>query len=68
MGGEKFSLNIQSEIDLLKVQRAYLNDQVSLTDTLSVLIEVERRMIDDPYNGFLPRLRSFIRHQSQLPA
>lgn len=63
-----YNLNIQSEIDLLIVQRSYLNDYVSLSDTLSVLIDVERRMIDDPYNGFLPRLRSFIRHQSQLPA
>ncbi len=66
--GDRYNLNIQSELDLLIVQRSYLNDYVSLSDTLSVLIDVERRMIDDPYNGFLPRLRSFIRHQSQLPA
>jgi len=63
-----YNLNIQSELDLLLVQKAYLIDNLALSDTLSVLIDVERRMIDDPYNGFLPRLRSFIRHQSQLPA
>jgi hypothetical protein len=63
-----YNLNIQSELDLLLVQKAYLNDNLALSDILSVLIKIERNIIDDPYNGFLSRLRSFIRHQSQLPA
>ena len=70
--GDRYNLNIQSEIELLKVQKTYLDDFASynleLADTLEILMEIEMRITNEPLNGFLPRLRTFIRHQSQLTA
>jgi hypothetical protein len=70
MGEEKFNLDIQSETDLLMVQRDYLlelaNFDLVEVDTVEFLIAIEQRITAEPRNVFLPRLRAFIRNRSNL--
>lgn len=70
--GERYNLNLQNETDLLMVQRDYINDLASfdlvMQDTLELLIAIESRMIKEPNNIFLPRLKAFIRNPTQLSA
>lgn len=70
MGEEKFDLNIQTETDLLMVQREYLLELASFnlveSDTVDLLISIQERIKADPKNKFLPRLKRFIQHRSNL--
>ena len=68
--GERFNLDLQSETDLLMVQRNYLLEMASFnlveSDTVDLLIAIEQKLIAEPKNIFLPRLRTFIRNRSNL--
>ncbi len=70
MGEERFDLHLQSETDLLMVQREYLRELENFnlveSDTVDMLIAIEQKLIAEPNNIFLPRLRTFIRNRSNL--
>ena len=70
MGEQSFNLHLQSETDLLMVQREYLrkleNFDLVESDTVDLLIALEERIKTYPKNKFLPRLRAFIRNRSNL--
>jgi len=68
--GDKFDLNIQTETDLLLVQREYLrqleNFDLVESDTVDLMIALEQKIQAEPKNIFLVRLRTFLRNRSNL--
>ena len=66
--GDKFDLNIQTETDLLLVQREYLrqleNFDLVESDTVDLMIALEQKIQAEPKN--MVRLRTFLRNRSNL--